>query len=122
THGVQVSADGSGSVVDLSALTSFADNSTATASSLQVSSGGSIAVDHLATLKGLGLLVTGAATLALPAANSYTLPGGGFTTYTFKADGAASVLDLGHLTTLTGSAQPFDYLKVQVVNGGHINL
>ncbi len=75
---INVAADGAGSRVNLSALTSFQDNYAGTGgdqrfSTLSVSNGGTIQAGALATLAGVAASVDGTSSLALPVLASATI-------------------------------------------------
>ncbi len=71
-------------------------------------------------IDGASFVITGGATLALPAAVAYTNPGSG--TRTFKASGPNSVLDLHNLQTLTQYTSVDTQISIQATSGGTVNL
>src|SRR5262249_30295661 len=71
-RGIQVLADGAGSVIDLTAMTSFVENAPTPDSSLQARNGGTVLAGNLATLKGVKLTIDGTGTLATGQITSFT--------------------------------------------------
>ncbi len=108
-----ITADGTS--VDLSGLTSFADDS------LSLINGGTADLRNAANIDNASFDVNGGVTLALPAANSYSADTE--RNLVLRADGPGSVLDLSSLTSFTGQYQYYDGLMdIQAANGGFIDL
>ena len=121
--GIQIYADGTNSVVDLSGLQQFlADFGYVPSDSLmQPSNGGQILVPNLRNASGLSLIVSGGLTFNLPALTNYI--NGIAANCTLQASGAGSVLNLPALQTIIGPnwATP-NNLTIQAQQGGRINM
>ncbi len=131
----QIEADGSGSTIDLSGLTSLSSSGGST--SLAVSDQGAILASHLTSLDNVHLTVTGGAysfpnlttitstslyadgggTLSLPNLTSYADPTG--VGPTFEATGIGSALALPELSTV-GVLD--NYWHVDATQGGRVSL
>ena len=81
---------------------------------------GAITTSALTDIDGASLYAEGGDTLAFPSLTSYS--GTNSNSSTFETDNAGSVLDLSHLTTLTGFATNFNILYVNANSGGAVNL
>ena len=135
-------SDGTGSVLNVSALTGFTEANGWTTSTLQASNGGTVNDSSLASLSNvnvniagsgenltLGCLtsygsgnitVSGGATLSLPGLTSYTGNGG---TTTLEATGTGSVLTLANLATMTESANNYRRsIQFEALAGGTVTL
>ena len=99
-------SQGLGSVIDLSALTTFVDNSFIDASELQVLKGGAVTAPKLDRLIGVKLVIEGSSTLPTVQLKQAVRS-------TLIAQGAA--VDLSGVTTLTDS-------RVELNSGGTVNL
>ncbi len=138
---VQLEGDGAGSRLDVSALTSIAgDGDINHMSILQASNSGTVLDSDLSTINGVSLpvssgtlslpalteavgsdfLVSGGASLTLPALISYT----GSTNYTttLQATGAGSVLALPELASIAEPNACCSYTDVQALAGGDVEL
>ena len=142
TGTVVLEADGSGSVLNVPALTTFTEANGWTFSTLQVSNNGTVNDAALATLSNMNMTiagpgenltqgsvtsfnsgnitVSGDASLSLPGVTSYTGLSG---TTTLEATGTGSTLTLAHLTSVT---QPTNNYQAQTnfeaLAGGTVTL
>jgi hypothetical protein len=78
--GVQVLADGAGSVVDLSGMTDFLDNGQVPNSWISQVNGGQVLADALTTAAGLTLAVRDGRTVSFPSLTTYSHGATGFGT------------------------------------------
>ncbi len=110
---VQVESDGSGSTVDLPALTSFAGSSGLAA--LTVTDGGTVLTGDLTAPAGVDVTLDGTGTLAtsqwtsLTSGGALTITGGAYTFDLTDFDGSSAYVDAGGSLTLpdvTGYANP----------------
>jgi hypothetical protein len=129
-------ADGSNSVVNLSALTANAGTLSLEASaggsllvprldsggtiSLNLGAGGFISTAQFTNITGANLLVTGGAVLSLPAVVSYQPPPV-CDDITWQASGSNSVLSLPALTNVTGNVV-CGQLTVEALSGAQVSL
>ncbi|MFI5460129.1 MAG: RHS repeat-associated core domain-containing protein [Isosphaerales bacterium] len=134
--------DGTGSTLNVGALTSFADNGGWTYSTLQISNGGTVNDSSLASLSNVNLnvagtgenltlgsltsyntgniTVSGGATLSLPGVTSYT---GNTLTTTLEATGAGSSLTLANLASVTEGANNYAaQTQFEALAGGTVTL
>jgi hypothetical protein len=142
TGSVILESDGTGSILDVAALTSFAEPNSWTYSALQASNGGTVEDDSLASLYNVNLTVigkgedltlgnltsyasgnitaSGGATLSLPGVTSYT---GNSGMTTLEATGAGSTLTLANLASVTegGNRYPAE-TKFEALAGGTVSL
>ncbi len=130
--GVNLSADGSGSQIDVSGLTSFANGSFTLSNSGTIldpqlasfnnatltDSGEAVTLAKLTNADSSKLYVNGGGTLALPKLTAYANPAS-VQAY-FQASGAGSVLDISALTSV--GAIPGWFWDVQAQQGGLIKL
>ncbi len=137
---VQLTSDGTGSVLDVAALSSYSGTYGANSfSTLQVSNNGTLKAASLSSLDlvyvplssgtlslvslkeatGTDFEVSGGATLSLPALASYTAGGG---TSTLSASGSGSLLSLPQLTTLTGTNGYGSLVQVEALSGGDVEM
>jgi RHS repeat-associated protein len=142
TGTVVLESDGAGSVLNVSALTGFAEANGWTTSTLQASNGGTVDDGSLATLSnvnvdiigtaekltlnsltsygGGNITVSAGATLSLPGLTGYAGNGG---TTTLEATGTGSVLTLANLATITESASNYPAAsQFEALAGGTVNL
>ena len=95
---VRVKADGSGSVVDLSRVTSFIDQGTGPFSSITRSNGGQILVDSLAEMATVNIVVNDGAVFSFPSLTTYSHGATWVSCQaTLQAAGPGSVLDVHDL-------------------------
>ncbi len=119
--GIEVTADGTNSVVDLSGLRQFtATGGNTVGSLLQPSNGGQILVPNLANAVGLNLSVSGGMTFALPSLTNYHNGEAGLGLW--QASGSGSVLDLPALLAIRSSDFAYKYFRLQASQGGRLNL
>ena len=139
TGPVQFESDGTGSVLTLSALGSFAGVDDGASPSLQVSNGGSVQAAALTTLNGVTLTLIGG-TVSLPSltnvdASNIEVSGGGTLTLpgitadrvtsgtaTLEATGAGSSLSLPNLGNVTVGTAFDNRIQVQALAGGTLSL
>ena len=142
TGTVILESDGTGSVLNVSALTSFTEANGWTDSTLQASNGGTVEDSALATLSSVNLTiagpgenltlggltsftsgnitVSGGATLSLPGITSYTGNGG---TTTLEATGTGSVLTLANLSSVTEGSNTYQaQTQFEALAGGTVTL
>ena len=140
----QVLAEGTGSILDLSSLTSFNANSIPSASSrMEARSEGAITADNLTSMERVNLvfdgsgtltvsqlaniddsniLVSNGGTLALPEVASYAGSNSNFSDRFIQASGAGSRIELPNLTTLTGGTAQGSEVFINALEGGTIDL
>ena len=120
-RGIKVSADGSGSTVNLAALTDFLDLDGNGASSIEQHHSGQVLMPKLARARGLSVRAYDGTNLSLPALESY-VHGGSWTTHYLSAEGSGSQLNLPSLATITGGASNYADLFLQATAGGRVSL
>ncbi len=139
---VLLEGDGSGSKLNMSALTSFTgdgdanhlsilqdsdgatvmDASLASISGVQIPvTGGTLSFPALTNVVSSDLLVSGGASLTLPVLTGYAGSGAGYTT-TLEATGVGSVLSLPELASLSNPDSCCSYTQVQALAGGDVEL
>ena len=142
TGTVVLESDGTGSTLNVAALTGFTETNGWTYSTLQASNGGTVDDSSLASLSNVNLnvagssedltlagltsfssgniTVSGGATLGLPGITSYT---GNATTTTLEATGTGSTLDLANLASVTQPGNSYaDQVQLEALAGGTVNL
>ena len=142
TGTVILESDGTGSVLNVAALTSFTETGGWTYSTLQASNGGTVDDGSLASLSNVNLnvagtgenvtlgsltsfgsgniTVSGGATLSLPGVTSYT---GNATTTTLEATGTGSTLTLANLASVTRRSTPTrPQTQFEALAGGTVTL
>ncbi len=123
---VGITASGTGSDVDLDALTQITGVASGTngQSQLEVDGGGMIDVPDLTSVFGVSLIVGPDAALSLPALTQFSGGDERLTPTTdLKATGPNSLLDFPALTSLTGKIDNNGGITaITASNGGHINL
>ena len=142
TGTVVLEADGTASVLNVPALTTFTEANGWTYSTLQASNSGTVNDGNLATLSNVNLTVagpgenltlgsvtsfnsgniavSGGASLSLPGVTSYT---GNTGATTLEATGTGSVLTLAHLTSVTQTANNYQaQTNFEALAGGTVTL
>ena len=142
TGTVTLESDGTGSLLNVGALTSFTETAGWTYSTLQASTNGTVDDSKLASLSNVNFNVDGAsqnltlvgltscgsgnitvsdgATLSLPGITSYT---GNATTTTLEATGAGSTLTLANLASVTQTGGSYaEQTELEALTGGRVNL
>ena len=142
TGTVILEGDGTGSVLNLAALTSFVEANGWTYSTLQASNGGTVDDSSLAGLSNVNLIiegtgenltlggltsfnsgnitVSGGASLSLPGVTGYS---GNASTTTLEATGTGSTLTLAKLTSVTQTANSYaDQTQFEALAGGTVTL
>jgi hypothetical protein len=113
---VSVLADGTGSVVNLSALAAV--TGTNGSASFTAQNGGAVLLTSLATMQDGSLTVSGGGVLSLPSLGSYVKTGCAWPTW--QASGVGNVLDLPALSNIV--ADNCNGLNVQALAGGQVVL
>ncbi len=142
TGTVILESDGTGSTLNVAALTGFTETGGWTYSTLQASTNGTVDDSSLTSLSNVNLNVDGAgqnltlagltsygsgnitvsggATLSLPGITSYT---GNATTTTLEATGAGSTLNLANLASVTQPGNTYaEQTQFEALAGGRVNL
>jgi hypothetical protein len=104
-----------GSHVDLRNVTKLAGGK------VELRDGGTADLSNLTEADAASFVVSGGVTLSLPALTSYTHTGTPEDVY-LQVSGAASVLDLSSVTTLTGSTTVYRDLFIKASAGGQVDL
>ena len=142
TGTVILEGDGTGSILNVPALTSFTETGGQTYSTLQASNGGTVDVNSLASLSSVNLnlvgtaadlmiggltaynsaniTVSGGASLSLPGVTSYA---GNDMTTTLEATGAGSSLSLADLATVTEAFNGYPaWTEFEALAGGSVTM
>ena len=115
---IQVVSLGTGSIIDLSALTSWSDGNHFGDSRLRTAGEGQILADSLVSLNGVGARAESGATLRLPALTQFI--GGWQEQAVLEATGTGSRLEVPALLTLTGDTD--DSAWIVASSGGYVDL
>jgi len=119
-RGIEITADGTNSIIDLTSLEQFLNQSPGAECLMKPSNGGRILVPSLSYAVALSLEIGGGATFQLPALTHFDLAIS--PNCVFSAIGEGSLLDLPALQYIYGPANATLFLYIQATQGGRINL